>query len=496
MSADNRAMRTTFCLVLLLAVALAGCGGGNKAGSGGGKPRVLVFEVPDDGDPPAKVFAAAVASGTHGQLELRHDLAAPYSSVTPANELRLAHALESGKVPVGYLPARAWAAAGIPEFQTLLTPFVLSTDEAARRFAQGPLAAQVLNALPHSVVGLALVPQEPRLFLTTTPPTSRSAFAGLRIRVVDNPQTAAAVRALGADPVQGLDAHQVTAVLLQHGIDGVESSTFSILGNGYQTAVHYFSTYSPFAKFQSIVVSRAVWDDLSEQARTALRSAARAAVAAAVRSLPGDERDELTSLCQAEGVPSRPSATQLAGIATAMRSTARRFVTATAQKELLAQLLRLPGAGIKAVATPLPAACSHPTSRRESANAGTAGATLPAGVYRVTDTYDDWLNGNVINRDFRTAITYVTTIRKNGTWYQTQTPNYPDQGPFSGTWKVHGDEVVFVMLHSGADGHGSITAPETVKWSYFDGRLFFRIVIVADAGSRVLYEAHPWRKIR
>ncbi len=102
----------------------------------------------------------------------------------------------------------------------------------------------------------------------------------------------------------------------------------------------------------------------------------------------------------------------------------------------------------------------------------------------------------MINPDAKTAITYVTTIRKNGTWYQTQSPNYPDQGPFSGTWEVHRDELTFVMLRAGAHGQNSVDAPETVRWSYFDGKLILRNLIVADSGARVLYAAHPWRKIR
>ena len=74
-------------------------------------------------------------------------------------------------------------------------------------------------------------------------------------------------------------------------------------------------------------------------------------------------------------------------------------------------------------------------------------------------------------------------------------PNFPDQGPFSGIYAVHGDEVVFTMQRAGVHGENSITAPETVRWSYFDGLLRFAIVSVLDSGSRVLYAAHPWRKL-
>ena len=92
----------------------------------------------------------------------------------------------------------------------------------------------------------------------------------------------------------------------------------------------------------------------------------------------------------------------------------------------------------------------------------------------------------------------MTTFRKDGTWYQTQKPNYPDQGPFSGTYTVHGDQLTFVMLHAGRPGHppNGVDAPETVQWSFFEGKLTMKNLIVADSAARVLYAAHPWRKIR
>jgi hypothetical protein len=52
------------------------------------------------------------------------------------------------------------------------------------------------------------------------------------------------------------------------------------------------------------------------------------------------------------------------------------------------------------------------------------------------------------------------------------------------------------MLRAGSHGQNSVSAPETVQWSYFNGKLSFENLIVADPGSRVLYAAHPWRKIR
>ena len=161
----------------------------------------------------------------------------------------------------------------------------------------------MLQSLPRSVVGLALVPVEARRILATRPLTTKDAFAGLRIRIIDNPQTAADLRSVGALPVQRLDAHQAGNLLDANDSTAVESSPTNILVNGYQTVARYFTTYSPFAKFQTIVVSRQVWDQLSAEQQEQLRAAARATVVAASPVRPQGRATGADQLCEAEGFP-------------------------------------------------------------------------------------------------------------------------------------------------------------------------------------------------
>ena len=495
MGAENRRMRAIWiglAVVVVWVATACGSDAGNKSGAHVTSAVSLRYEVPDDGDPPAQVFADSARTLSHESLRVNHDLTSPYTSADPANELRLAHALETGKVPIGYLPARAWAVAGVPEFRALLAPFVLTTQRASIALASGPVATTVLQSLPRSVVGLGLVPQEARRVLSVRPPTSVAALRGLRIRIVDNPQTAADMRAVGARPVEHIHAQEASRLLIQHRLDAVESNAGSILNNGYQTVAHYLSTWSPFAKFQTIVVNRKVWDGLSDGQRTALRAAAHAAVVAAVRALPTAERTDLLNLCEAGVQPAQPSDDDLSHIASAMYNATPQFPNDPAAGELIGRLLSLPGSGIQARATQLPQRCLEPAPPPQAASGG---PTIPNGVYKVTDSAQDWLKGDVQNPDFLTAITYVTTM-KNGRFFQTQSPNYPDQGPFRGTYAVHGNEVTFVMTSAGVHGENSIAAPETVKWSYFDGKLTLKNVVVADPASRVLYAAHPWVKIR
>jgi hypothetical protein len=72
------------------------------------------------------------------------------------------------------------------------------------------VAATVLGRLSgYGVVGLGLIAGEPRQILSRQPPFTQPQLAAQRIRIVDNPQSAALVTALGAHPIQGLASNAV-----------------------------------------------------------------------------------------------------------------------------------------------------------------------------------------------------------------------------------------------------------------------------------------------
>jgi hypothetical protein len=103
----------------------------------------------------------------------------------------------------------------------------------------------------------------------------------------------------------------------------------------------------------------------------------------------------------------------------------------------------------------------------------------------------DWRAGGQYGRDWNKDITFTEVFHADGTWRETQVPDYPDQGPVYGRYVVKGDQVTFSVNAATSNG----TSYETVRWSYFDGQLTFAIVDVADTASRVIYTAHPWRKV-
>jgi TRAP-type C4-dicarboxylate transport system substrate-binding protein len=467
-----------------------------KAGTAGQDEHAIVLRMPDGSDPDGLYLAKDIAKVSHGALKVTID-SKTYNSELPANEARLTADIRAGRVGFAYQPARDWAAVGVPGFQALMAPFGVTTVAASQRVAASPVAATVLGQLPgYGVVGLGLIAGEPRQILSVRPLFARPQFAGEKVRIVDNPQTAAMVSALGAHPVQGLASNEVNSPLRAGSVTAVETSPSYIAENAYQTRAPYLTSYAVFPKFETLVASKKAWAALSQADQAAMRRA----VADTRRhsgQLASRETLELTQLCQQGVVLDRPTAAQLGALA---RSTATAGQAGPAAAAVEHQIRALPGTGLKPNATGVPAGC------RVAGDVATAmaihrvltptlshqgGGKIPPGTYVVTDTVADFEAGGQYGSDWEKDITFTWHLHAGGTFYETQSPDYSDQGPVGGRYVVKGDEVTFTFT-SCVTGCG---APETVRWSYFDGQLTFGIVDVADTGSRVIYTAHPWRKV-
>ena len=156
--------------LLLLAVALAGCPGGagrTKSGVRSTHAVTLKMPVPDSDDVDAAAFAADVSRRTHGHVRIVLDKTG-YSSVNPDNELQLVKDLRSGRVPIAYVPSRAWERDGINAMQALQAPFLIGDYDVLERVTSGDIGRSMLQSLDRAgLVGLALVPKELRRPLGT-----------------------------------------------------------------------------------------------------------------------------------------------------------------------------------------------------------------------------------------------------------------------------------------------------------------------------------------
>jgi TRAP-type C4-dicarboxylate transport system substrate-binding protein len=481
--------------IAVLLPALSACAGAehpSKSGADSRPASTLSFAMPDADDALGAEFVKAVERS--GGVRIKKP-ARDYSSRDPANELALARDLQAGRVDMAYLPARAWAAAGVAPFKALLAPFVITTDEAAAQLATSPVAEELLAALPGAVVGLGLVPAQTRRVLASRDLLSPTDYQGLRVRVIDNEQAAADLSALGAEPVQGLLSNEVGEWLRGHRLDGAETAPSSIITNGYQNYVSSLSSYGLFPKFQSIVVSRAAWERLSPAQQENLRSAARAATARATGHNAAETQSNLRQLCGANVRIVVPTGTQLSSLERATRPAVEALRSDAAAAHVVDAMLALPGAGPQPLATPLPDRCASAAKGTPASSA----TKFREGTYVVTVTKEQFEAAGALGTDFEHDVTFTQKF-KDGRFVFTQRPTYPDQCADKptrkhpacvGTYTVDGDELTLVWTPPTPP---PLPAPETVHWSYFDGELHLEPVDVRDPASLEIYR-HPWRKV-
>lgn len=464
--------------LLALVIVVAGCSGAShqtKAGLGVARSLTLTMQTPDGDDPDAAYFAERVQERTGGRIRIVVD-GDTYSSADPDNELELVRALRSGKVALAFLPSRAWERDGLPSFRALQAPFLITNYALLRRIALGPIGARMLRSVSRfGLIGLGLVPKELRRPLGKAPLISSAAFRGARIRVVASPTSVLDVRALGAVPVSNLDAHQTLAALEAGRLDGVETEAHSILSNSYQSVAPYLVANLPlFAKAQTIVIRRDAFRRLSASERSALRAAAAATVAHADPA--AQERAEIRRLCA--------SGLKLVNVSTAARRALRRAAARAYESIEGDPTSRVAVVAIERLARRLVgvsgAMRACPTSAPASA---TANRTFPQGTYESMLTPGDFRKGNAPwNHGF--PIPWQIVIR-NGRWHTNEHPR------FAGRYFVRRDRLTFLILRP-AD-HRDVR--EVVRWTYFRNELTLRVVSVADSGSRVIYTAHPWRRV-
>jgi TRAP-type C4-dicarboxylate transport system substrate-binding protein len=483
------------------AILLAACsspGRLDKAGAVEHSVTTITLELPDTGDADATYFATDVAKRSHGTLHVVVD-SSTYETADPANAARLIAAMRSGHVSFAYNPARDWAAAGLPGFEAMDTPFLVTTFDAAASLADSSLAPSILSQLSgFGLVGLGLIPTEPRQILSLAPLFALSAFHGISFRILDNPETAALISAIGADPVQGLSPEDTGTELQDGEIGAAETQSSAVLSNSYNAEAPYLTTYGLFPKFETIVATKSAWSALTRAEQDAVRQAVADTLVNS-RQVPARESTELTTLCAAGLVLDEPSTAQLSALSEA----AIRATPTGAQVASMIRKIRsaVAGTGPQLDAVTPPASChvAHTIAEAKAFASASAlqsgapaasptsigGATIPPGIYVTTDTVADFRAAGQVGAEWNTAQTFQLNIYADGAVLETQEP---DIGGATGYYVVKGDEVTFTWPTMGL-------TPETVRWSYLNGLLTFTIVDVQDGGSRIIYSTHPWRKV-
>jgi TRAP-type C4-dicarboxylate transport system substrate-binding protein len=471
---------------LVVGAVLAGCGGSsndatqNKAGgSPPTRPQTIGIQATDPASPEARYFAKQIEARSGGSLTAK--VLGDYGAGTPAKEARLARDLRTGKADFGQLPSRAWAPAGVKAFDALQAPFVLGSYDVARKAIAGPAGTALKQALENAgVTPLGLVPAELRRVLAVRPLATPDAFRGMTIRIPDNDTSAAAIRSLGATPIEGVTAGTLREQLREHRVAGAETAPVFAVENGYGSYAKYITGYALFDRVDTLVASSAAWKRLSTSQQAAVTAAADDTIAHA-STLPHREDENLAQLCSLGVRVTEPTDGQLATLADATKSVRTALRDDAATGPVLKAMESTPGAGPQTLYAP--SSCSKPPDVATIRGA----ATIPNGVYRVTDTVADFERWGQFGGEWEKPITSTTEL-KDGRWRHWEKPAYgvPVVG---GTYRVEGDLVRFIWVPKNE------VPPFTMRWSYYKGQLTWEPVDVGDLGLKIIFAAHPWKKV-
>ncbi|GAA3563769.1 hypothetical protein [Kribbella ginsengisoli] len=281
-------IRTTAAALVLVA-AFVGCSGPvDKAG--GSLPTgavTLTMATPTLEEIQPLVDEVARASNGSIQLDL---VSRPSVEATDADLIR---SVESGEVDLAVVPARAWHARGVNDFDALSAPMAVDSLALEQQVAASDLATEMLTSVgAFGLVGLGILPGPIRRPVGITRNLLGPAdFRGARIGYSASEVGVRAVRALGAKPV----TTRFGGAPLE-GMDGAEHQVSGIQGNHYDgVAKTITGNVSLWARPLVLVANSKKLD--SGQADV-LRSAAQAAVKTSADLQRKVEAESAAVLCR------------------------------------------------------------------------------------------------------------------------------------------------------------------------------------------------------
>lgn len=330
-------------------------------------PLTLQFAVSDgDGRPSAPYvheFIDQVAALSNGSMVIEPVWDAG-SGTEDGFERGVIQEVRKGAYPLGLAASRTWDTQGLPNFQALQAPFLITNDALAEAVAAGDVGARMLASLPVTdVVGLTLWPEDlrhPFSVIPDKPLLAPDDFKGLTIRSGPSNVTDMMLKTLGATPLFADSGYQGAESGLRQG--------YTLMGKPTATANVTF-----YPKYQILFGNGAAFAQLSDEQRAILRQAAAAVQKKAIAEHPRDV-DAGKAWCDDGGTIVLAGDAQVAAFEQVEKPVFDKIAEDPTNAELIAAIRDL-----KAHATPSPiaAACAPVTAAPSVSAALAVTATTP-----------------------------------------------------------------------------------------------------------------------
>ncbi len=158
-------------------------------------------------------------------------------------------------------------------------PYLFASQAHLRRVLDGPAGAEILATLePHGLVGLCFYDSGARSFYSSRKPIRTAAdMKGMVVRIQPSPLWRAIVRALGAKAMP-MPYGQVHAAFDLGAVDASENNWLSYASSGHHEVAKFYSLTEHSREPGVVVLSKRVWDGLSQEDQAIVRAAARESV--------------------------------------------------------------------------------------------------------------------------------------------------------------------------------------------------------------------------
>jgi TRAP-type transport system periplasmic protein len=164
---------------------------------------------------------------------------------------------------------------GLKNFGLINLPFLFNKSEEADTVLDGPFGQKLLAQLPErGLIGLGFWENGFRHVTNSRRPITRAEdFAGLKLRVIQNPLFIDTFAALGASP-QPMPFPEVYTALEQRVVDGQENPLATILASKFYEVQKHTVLSNHIYSVWALLMSKRFWDRLSADEQKIITDAA------------------------------------------------------------------------------------------------------------------------------------------------------------------------------------------------------------------------------
>ena len=214
-------------------------------------------------------FAELVEEKSGGKITVK-----PFPGGVLGPDLQTVSAMQGGTIDLTVMNA-SLLAGNAKEFAVLDFPYLFSTAAEADAVVDGPVGQKLFDKLPEKgLVGLAYWDLGFRDMNNEKRPIATAAdLEGLKMRVIPTPIYIEFMNALGANAVPMPFTETYTA-LETGAIDGMTNPLLNITDMKFYEVTKYLTLTNHMYNIQAVIMSKKIWDSMSEDEKKIMREAA------------------------------------------------------------------------------------------------------------------------------------------------------------------------------------------------------------------------------